>query len=38
MQKWLDNNDVLMYSTINEGRSVAAERFMRTLKGTIYKK
>ena len=26
-----------MYSTYNEGRSVVAERFIRTLKNKIYK-
>ena len=26
-----------MYSTYNEGKSVVAERFVRTLKNTIYK-
>ena len=26
-----------MYSTINEGKSVVAERFIRTLKNKIYK-
>ena len=26
-----------MYSAYNEGKSVAAERFMRTLKNKIYK-
>ena len=26
-----------MYSTHNEGKSVIAERFIRTLKNTIYK-
>ena len=31
MQKWLDDNDILMYSTHNEGKSVVAERFVRTL-------
>ena len=36
MQKWLDNNDTLMYSTHNEGKSVIAERFMKTLKAKIY--
>ena len=30
-QKWLDDNDILMYSTHNEGKSVVAERFVRTL-------
>ena len=38
MQKWLDENDILMYLTYNEGNSVAAERFIRTLKGKINKK
>ena len=26
-----------MYSTHNEGKSIVAERFIRTLKNTIYK-
>ena len=26
-----------MYSTYNEGKSVAAERFIRTLKNKLYK-
>ena len=30
MQKWLDDNDNLIYSTQNEGMSVVAERFIRT--------
>ena len=38
MQKWLDNNDILMYSTHNEGKSVTAERFIKTLKAKIYQK
>ena len=37
MQKWLDNKDILMYSTHNEGKSVIAERFIKTLKAKIYK-
>ena len=36
MQKWLD--DILRYSTRNEGNSVAPERFIKTLKGKIYTK
>ena len=36
MQKWLDDNDILMYLTLSEGKSVVAERFLRTLKGKIY--
>ena len=38
MQKLLDNNDILMYSTHNEGKSVVSERFIKTLKGKICKK
>ena len=34
-KKWLQNNDVVMYSTNNEGKSVVAERFIRTLKNKI---
>ena len=37
MQEWLDNNGILMYSTLNEGKSVIAERFIKTLKAKIYK-
>ena len=29
MQKWLDNNDILMYSTHNEYKSVISERFIK---------
>ena len=36
-KKWLQDNDIVMYSTHNEGKSVVAERFIRTLKGKIYK-
>ena len=36
-KKWLGNNDIEMYSIHNEGKSVAAERFIRTLKNKIYK-
>ena len=38
MQGWLDNNDILMYFTYNEGKSVIAERFIKTLKAKMYKK
>ena len=38
MQKWLDDNDISTYSTHSEGKSVVAERFIRTLKSKIYKK
>ena len=37
MQKWFDDNGILIHSTHNGGKSVAAERFIRTLKGKIYK-
>ena len=36
-KKWLRDNDLVMYSTHNEGKSVVAERFIRTLKNKIYK-
>ena len=36
-KKCLRDNDVVMYSTHNEGKSVVAERFIRTLKGKICK-
>ena len=36
-KKWLRGKDVIMYSTHNEGKSVVAERFIRTLKSKIYK-
>ena len=31
-------NDIEKYSTFNEGKSVVAERFMKTLKNKIYKR
>ena len=37
VEKWLRNNDIVMYSTNNEIKSVVAERFIRTLKSKIYK-
>ena len=37
MKSWLEKNDIEMYSTHNEGKSVVAERFIRTLKNRIYK-
>ena len=36
-KKWLQDNDIAMYSTHNEGNTVVAERFIRTLKSKIYK-
>ena len=35
MQEWLDNDDILMYSTHNKDESVIAERFIKTLKAKI---
>ena len=32
-EKWLRDNNIVMYSTHNEGKSVVVERFIRTLKG-----
>ena len=32
MKSWLEKNDIEMYSTHNERKSVVAERFIRTLK------
>ena len=37
MKSWLEINAIEMYSTHNEGKSVAAERFIRTLKNKTYK-
>ena len=34
---WLQDNDIEMYSSHNEGKSVVAERFIKTLKTKIYK-
>ena len=34
---FLKINNIEMYSTFNEGKSVVAERFIRTLKNKIYK-
>ena len=36
-KKWLSDNDIIMYSMYNEGKSVVAERFIRTLKSKLYK-
>ena len=38
MQKWLDSNDIQMYSTYNEDKSVIVKRFIKASKGEIYKK
>ena len=36
-KKWLQENDIEMYSIHNAGKSVVAERFIRTIKNKIYK-
>ena len=37
MRSWLEEYVIEMYSTHIEGKSVVAERFIRTLKNKIYK-
>ena len=37
LKKWLSDNDIIIYSTFNEGKSVVAKRFIRTLKSKLYK-
>ena len=34
-KKWFSDNDIIMYSTYNEGKPVVAERFIRTLNDTV---
>ena len=36
-KRYLKNNEIEMYSTCNEEKSVVAERFIRTLKNKIFK-
>ena len=37
MKPLLQDNNIVMYSTYNEGKSVVSERFIRILKNKIYK-
>ena len=37
VKPWLEKNAIEMYWTHNEGKSVIAERFIRTLENEIYK-
>ena len=37
MKSWLEKNNTEMYSIHNEGKSVFADRFIRTLKTKIFK-
>ena len=32
MKSWLQDNDIEMYSTHNEGKYIVVEKFIRTLK------
>ena len=36
-KKWLSSNNIIIYSTYNEGKSVIAERFIRKLINKLYK-
>ena len=36
-KSFLKENDIEMYSTFNEGKSVVAQKFIKTLKNKIYK-
>ena len=38
MQKWLEDNDILMYSIHDEGNSVVGKSLIRSLNGKAYKK
>ena len=37
MKSWLEKNNIEMYSTHNEEKSVVAERLVRTIKNKIFK-
>ena len=37
VKNWIKDNNIEMYSIHNQGKSVATERFIRTLKTKIYK-
>ena len=37
LKRRLKDNDIAMYSTNNEGKSVVAERFIKTLRNKNYK-
>ena len=36
-KKWLQENDIVMYSAHNEGKSVVADRLIRELNNKTYK-
>ena len=35
MKSWLQDNDIKVYSTLNEGKSVVGERFIRTIEQNL---
>ena len=37
MKSWLEKSSIELYSKYDEGKSVVAERFVRTWKNKIYK-
>ena len=37
MKSWLQDNNIEMYSTHNEGKSVISERFFKILENKLYK-
>ena len=37
MKSWLEKNDIEMYSAYNEGKSVIAEKLIRTFRNKTYK-
>ena len=37
MKSWFQDNDIEMYSTHKEGKSVVIERCIRTVRNKIYK-
>ena len=36
MKSWLEKNNIEIYSKSKEGKSIVAERFIRTLKNKVY--
>ena len=36
MKSWFEETIIEIYSTHNEGKTVVAERFIRTLKNKVY--
>ena len=38
MQRWLDDNNILMYFRSNESKSVITQKFIKKLKAALFKK